>query len=1311
MNIFHRVFLFILIFTLPFSVHSQTQIISTYAGNDTAGFVGFSVPATAAELNYPSDIARDTAGNLFIADYGNHVIRVINRLGIISNFAGTGVSGYAGDGFHAYTALLAGPVAVCTDTFGNVFIADAVDSVIRKVNKNDTIFTFAGGGTSSSDGAIAATSCKILQPEGVATDGLGNLYICDAGANKIRKVTPAGIITTIAGTGVATFSGDGGPATAACLNYPTKITVDNAGNILFADTYNNRIRKITPAGIISTVAGNGSLSYVTFGDGVAATASSLFYPQGIATDNLGNIYIGDCSHYRIRKVNSFGVISTYIGTGVPGISGDGALPTAAQIISPAGISISTTGKLYFADNIANAIRVLAPNHAPKFVKDTLQYWNLCQSSVINDADTLVTVSDSDRHQTETWSVLVSPAHGTITGAGASYASTGTFATYSGLTYINSTGYTGLDSFTIQVSDGITTAHTKVIIYIRPIPVRGSITGSSSLCVGGSIMLTHTPVSDTGSWYSNSYGTVTSGGAGIGFLSGISSGVDTVRYIVNNSCGSIIDTFIVTVQPLPNPGVILGSGNVCLSATVTTSVALTDPVTFGVWSTSNTNGYVTTAGVFSPLSLGVDTVYYTVYNSCGYQRAVKAISINPVPYISDIHGRSIACIGSIDTLMDSVAGGIWSVSNAVVGTINSFGRFTGLTSGTDTVTYTISTSACSTAVTKTLTVQPVNSAGIIRGTTYICAGLPDTLIDTTASTIGSWQISPGSAGTVSATGIFTGFTSGFDTVYYRVVNMCNTDSVYSVIHVTPAPSIVNVSNQSICNSTLFKVDPIFSMPGYVYFSWRRDTVPGITSTGVGLDSISEFLVNDSAVPKTIVYRDSLFAGGCAHIQYHSVTVNPTPMLTSPVVLPLACGSDSVYYVPHSATPGVTFSWFRYGIPSLFTADTSGTDTIREYLVNNTAQRDTIVYYDTLSYNGCINVAPVTLYLNPLPVVVRDTNLHAVCSGAPILYLNQSTTPGTKFTWSRPSFAGVANGQNADTGNIAETLLNTTTLPISIYYTDTLRAGGCMNVQKIIATLNPAPIAPAIDSTPAAGAFCINEQFQKFGTSTAVPAGQRYSWSAFNAQVTNVSANGQFCEVTFNSGGFATIYLNVQYNGFFCYGKDSTIKYVNNTSSADTVTADYYYGHFVCNRNDEDSYQWGADRASDFSPIIFTGEVYQNYFNDQPDFYNYYYWVITSRGGCTQKTYYNAPNTAAVPEVNSQSKKFVIYPNPPSDKLFIENSIDNGLVTVYDLLGQSVIESSVTGTTGSIDITKLPAGVYVAVLRQNGITFEKRQFIKH
>ena len=389
---------------------ATTGVLTLVAGNGTTGYAGDNGAATAAQISQPEGVALDAAGNLYIADFGNNVVRKVSN-GVITTVAGNGTKGYSGDGGPATSAQLSLPWGLAMDTAGNLYISGVAPSVVRKIS-NGVITTIAGNageGPQGSDGdGGAATSALLQWPKGLAVDTAGSVYIADSLNGRIRKIS-GGVITTVVGnaqngtfdtpegvavdssgslyiadTGYSTvwkfsngtltrvagygipnvqgFSGDNGPAIFARLSQPAAVAVDSSGNLFIADSANYRIRDVSN-GTITTVAGNGKNS--SSGDNGPATSAQLGYvdsvnpanqisqPEGVALDAAGNLYIADTANNVVREVSN-GVIATVAGNGVPGFSGDGGPATSAMLNAPGGVAVDSAGNVYIS--VATRVR-------------------------------------------------------------------------------------------------------------------------------------------------------------------------------------------------------------------------------------------------------------------------------------------------------------------------------------------------------------------------------------------------------------------------------------------------------------------------------------------------------------------------------------------------------------------------------------------------------------------------------------------------------------------------------------------------------------------------------------------------------------------------------------------------------------------------------------------------------------------------------------------------------------------------------------------------------------------------------------------
>jgi sugar lactone lactonase YvrE len=364
---------------------APTYTISAAVGTGTAGFSGDGAAAVDAEVNFPSSMVFDSTGNLYIADQANFRIRKVDTSGNISTIAGTGVSGDTGDKAAATKAELGSIGGIAVDSSGNIFLSDTANNVIRKIATTGIITVFAGTGTAGfSDDTTAylraynklndittvllATEAKISAPTGIAVDSKGNVFFSDTGNNRIRVIYAAdSTIDTIAGNGHGAYYGDGAGAIYSEINHPLGMVFDSSGNLYFADSANHRVRKlaatadgtITTDSTITTVAGLGTPGYADNG-GVAVNAQ-LHYPESVALDSTGNLYIADFINNRVRMVNTSGVISTIAGSGKFGNTGDGGPALDALMYFPCGVAVDGSGNVYVIDDGNDRIRLLTPD--------------------------------------------------------------------------------------------------------------------------------------------------------------------------------------------------------------------------------------------------------------------------------------------------------------------------------------------------------------------------------------------------------------------------------------------------------------------------------------------------------------------------------------------------------------------------------------------------------------------------------------------------------------------------------------------------------------------------------------------------------------------------------------------------------------------------------------------------------------------------------------------------------------------------------------------------------------------------------------
>jgi hypothetical protein len=684
----HLYLLFCIALVIGFPLQSRSQVITTFAGNGSFGYSGDGFAATNARLDSSTSLAMDGAGNVYISDQFNNVIRKVSTTGIITTIAGSGIHGFGGDNGPATAAMLSQNWGIASDYYGNIYVADQNNIRVRKISTSGIITTIAGNGLPGDTGdGGPATDAKIGPPLGIAADHSGNVYFGDPNNHCIHKIDGSGIITTFAGNRTYGFSGDGGPATTAQLTYFYGLAVDRLNNLYICDGENNRVRKVNTGGVITTVAGNGVAGFGA--DNVPATGTSLNLPTGIYVTAAGNIFVADCFNHRIRKIDEAGFITTVAGTGTMGYNGDGIPATNARLNRPSAVLVDTLDNIYLSD-LENG-RVRKVNNVLSFTGGDFQGLNVCENTTPIAINSLLAVLDIYTGINDTWTLQTPPVHGTAI-VGYSATSTGGVLTPTGLTYTPASGYTGHDSFKVRVASTLFSDIITIYVSIDPFVSAGTITGPTSLCVGASILLSNT--TPGGVWTSNELATVTPLTLSANIM-GVAPGLDTINYTISNSCGTVFTSKIVTINPLPDAGLVWGPGEVCKGS----AIAMLPTVAGGTWSASSIIVTVNATGVVYGISPGSATVIYTVSNSFCTATVLHPVTVEVSPDPGTILGPLKLCVGAQITLTNAIAGGTWS--GDVLVSIAPTGVVSGISAGVGNITYAV-TNSCGTVI----TVRPI-----------------------------------------------------------------------------------------------------------------------------------------------------------------------------------------------------------------------------------------------------------------------------------------------------------------------------------------------------------------------------------------------------------------------------------------------------------------------------------------------------------------------------------------------------------------------------------------------------------------------------
>ncbi len=833
---------YLIIFLIAISSGVRAQYITTVAGTGTPAFGGDGASAIAAQLHGNFGIAFDGSGNLYIADTGNHRIRKVTlATGVISTVAGTGVSGFSGDGGAATAAKLNNPSGVVIDASDNIYIADQLNHRIRMVDASTGIInTVAGTGSAgfSGDGG-AAVAAQLSRPYSVALDAAGDLYVADRSNSRVRKVTlSTGVISTVAGSGTVGFSGDGGQATAANLNRPLFIAFDGSGNMFIVDNGNNRIRSVDGSGVINTEAGNGSTTYATG----AATASGLNGPTSIVFDASNNYYIADAGNHGIRLVtNATSGISTVAGTGTAGFNSDCITPTTAELNVPGGVAMDLAGNLTISDGGNNRVRKIIPpcSGTPAAGGAVASATTGCPfyASTLSLSGAAIGCDLAYQWQ--------SSADGT------------TFSNVTGAT--NNTYAPSLAASTYFqcivtcTTSGSAAVSGSVFLNVNPLPVISAISGPSLVCIGSTITLTDTATS--GSWSAtNGSGTITS----TGDFTGVFAGTDTIRYSSTNGCGTTTATQVVGVFPVVTPGLSISANpglSVCNGYSVTYTATGINGGTSPLYQWYVNGTYAGLGAFFTYTPSNGDVISCTLTTSAPCATAATATASVTMLVTSLLTPGVVVANG---TLGDTVCAG------------TSVNYYANITNGGSTPTY----------------------QWFLNGTPTV--------------TTPTYNYTP-SGGDVIGVRITSSFTCASPTTAYDTMVMVVDASETPDINITAYPGSTSCTGYAVTFSahSRYRGDN----PHYIWKKNGINVATGLTFTYIPVtgDSV-QCLFYSNAICRTI---DSVFSN-VIHMTVGAATTSSVSISAFPDTTILAGTSDTISAAALNTGAGTTYQWYLNGV---------------------------------------------------------------------------------------------------------------------------------------------------------------------------------------------------------------------------------------------------------------------------------------------------------------------------------------------------------------------------------------------------------------
>jgi hypothetical protein len=1079
----------------------STGIISTVAGSSTSGFSGDGSAATSAKLFYPSGIAVDGSGNIYIADQGNHRIRKVTAAtGIISTIAGTGVSGFSGDGSAATAAQLANPVAVAVDGSGNVYISDQYNQRIRKITASSgTISTIAGTGTYSYSGdGGAATSATFQNPAGLSVDASGNIYVADLFNHVVRKITAStGVITTIAGSGAAGYSGDGATASSATLNYPTDVSFDDSGNIYIAVQYSHRIRKVSAAtGYISTVIGTGTAGYG--GDGSLATAALVNYPTGIASDGGGNLYVADRENHRIRFVCNYLVKPTVTS---PVSYCVGATATA--------LTATGTSLKWFTVRVGGIGTTAAPTPATT-TAGTTKYYVASTSpyGCEGPRDSIsVVVSDLPAAPTVTASVsyCVGAAASPLTagGTGLKWYTTATGGAGTATAPTPSTTSAGITNYYVSqtsAATGCESARATISVVVNALAAAPAVTSPLAYCEGTAA--TALSASGTGLlWYTASGGGL---GSSVAPVPATTSAGTTTYYVSQTTgCGES-PRAAITVNVNAKPAVPTVSTPVayCQYATAT---ALTATGTGLKWYTASSGGAGTASVTPSTATAGTTVYYVSQTNAstgCESDRASITVNVSSAPATPGVTSPVNYCVGATASALTATGTSLNWYTVATGGTPATTAPTPATTASGTTIYYVSQSSAggCEgLRASITVNVNALPAAPAVAATLSLCEGVAAPALSASGTGLLWYTAATGGTGSTTAPTPSTAAT-GTTTYYVSQTNAAGCEGPRALITVTvntlpAAPAVTTpVTFCQYATATLLTASGT-SLKWY------------ITATG-GTGSSTAPTPSTASAGSVIYYVSQTNASGCEGPRSAiTVTINAapaTPAVTTPLVY---CAGDAA---PALTATGTGLLWY--------TVATGGTGSSTAPTPSTTSAGSTTYYVSQTSSGSCESTrAAITVTVNPLPVAPTAASPVNLCEG---ITASALTASGTALKW----YTTATGGTGLTTAPTPSTVSTGTTM----YYVSQTTSCGESARTAITVNVNPVPLAPTVVSPLT---YCQGDT----GVAALTASGTGLRW--YTAATGGAGSTGAPTPSTATAGTF--VYYVSQTNTYGCESPRSSI----------------------------------------------------------------------------------------------------------------------------------------------------------------------------